>query len=147
VLDPVERAERQVIEMQVEALPGRTFAGKVYALDPQAGVSDRAIAVRARVDNPDGLLKPGYFARINLAVARKENALLIPEGAVIPQGSDAFVFRITPEMTVTRIPVTLGERYSGKVEVTKGLSAGDRIVTSGQIKLREGAKVELAGTP
>lgn len=133
----------QVIEMTVEALPGKKFQGEVYALDPQVDVAGRAVALRARVANPDNELKPGYFARISLAVDRKENALMLPEGAIIPQGNDKFVYKVKDDNTVTLLPVTIGERLAGKVEVLDGLEAGERVVASGQIKLREGASVSV----
>jgi membrane fusion protein (multidrug efflux system) len=131
----------QKIDITVEAVPGRIFAGDVYAIDPQVDVSGRAVALRATIPNPDYVLKPGFFARVSLLVEEKPEALLIPEAAIVPQGNDKFVYRITPENTATLTPVTLGVRKDGQVEVVTGLSAGDLIVTSGQIKLREGASV------
>jgi membrane fusion protein, multidrug efflux system len=131
----------QKIDITVEAIPGRIFAGDVYAIDPQVDVSGRAVALRATIPNPDFLLKPGFFARVSLLVEEKPEALLIPEAAIVPQGNDKFVYRITPENTATLTPVTLGVRKDGQVEVVTGLSAGDLVVTSGQIKLREGASV------
>ncbi|MBN8543616.1 MAG: efflux RND transporter periplasmic adaptor subunit [Alphaproteobacteria bacterium] len=131
----------QTIDITVEAVPGRTFAGDVFAIDPQIDVNGRAVALRATIANPDYLLKPGFFARVSLLVEKKESALLIPENAIVPQGNDKFVFKIKEDNTVTLVPVTLGIRKGGQVEITEGLSAGDAIVTSGQIKLREGAPV------
>ena len=131
----------QKIDITVEAIPGRIFAGDVYAIDPQVDVSGRAVALRATIANPDFLLKPGFFARVSLLVEEKPEALLIPEAAIVPQGNDKFVYRITPENTASLSPITLGVRKDGQVEVVTGLSAGDLVVTSGQIKLREGASV------
>jgi membrane fusion protein (multidrug efflux system) len=131
----------QKIDITVEAVPGQIFAGEVFAIDPQVDVSGRAVALRATINNPEYILKPGFFARVSLLVERKPAALLVPEGAIVPQGNDKFVYRITPENTVTLVPVTLGVRKDGRVEVLTGLSAGDQVVTSGQIKLREGAPV------
>lgn len=135
----------QTLEMTVEALPNKSFAGEVYALDPQVDVNGRALALRARVANPDNTLKPGYFARVSLVVAKKDAALIVPEGAIVPQGDKTFSYVLRGDDTVTMVPVTIGERLSGgRVEITEGLAAGDRVVTSGQIKLREGATVKIA---
>ncbi|MFN8972432.1 MAG: efflux RND transporter periplasmic adaptor subunit [Alphaproteobacteria bacterium] len=133
----------QKIDITVEAVPGQIFAGEVFAIDPQVDVSGRAVALRATIENHDFILKPGFFARVSLLVERKPNALLVPEAAIVPQGNDKFVYRITPENTVTLTPVTLGARKEGRVEILSGLNAGDQVVTSGQIKLREGAAVSL----
>ncbi len=134
----------QTIEMSVEALPGKVFAGEVYALEPQVDVSGRAVALRARVDNPDSILKPGYFARVTLALEKKQDALIVPEGAIVPRGSVTYVYLVRGDNTVTMLPVSVGQRASGgRVEVTQGLNAGDIVVVSGQIKLREGAAVKI----
>lgn len=131
----------QALDIVVEALPGETFHGIVYALDPQLDVSGRAVSLRAMIPNPDMKLKPGYFARIHLIVNRKENAITIPESAIVPQGNSKNVFLVGADGTVSVVPVEIGERLAGEVEILSGLSAGDKVVTSGQIKLRPGAKV------
>ncbi len=87
------------------------------------------------------MLKPGMFARISLIVAHKENALSVPEAAIVPQGDVKQVFRIDAENKAQLVPVELGERIAGSVEVLSGLQAGDVVVTSGQIKLQPGAIV------
>lgn len=134
----------QMIEMTVEALPEKTFGGEVYALEPQADVSGRSIALRARAENPDNTLKPGYFARVLLEVEKKRHAMVIPEGAVVPEGDKTFAFVVRGDDTVTRVPITLGERAGdGRVEVLSGLAEGVRVVASGQMKLREGAAVKV----
>jgi membrane fusion protein (multidrug efflux system) len=132
----------QTIDITVEAVPGKTFAGDVFAIDPQIDVNGRAVALRATIANPDYVLKPGFFARVSLLVEKKDSALLIPENAIVPQGNDKFIFKIKEDSTVTLLPVTLGIRRDGQVEITQGLAAGDVVVTSGQIKLREGAPVK-----
>ena len=131
----------QPIEIVVEAMPGKTFLGEVYALDPQLDVSGRAVSLRARIPNPDYQLKPGYFARVMLTVERRENAMVIPESAVVPQGDAKFAFKVGDDDAVALVPLTLGKRLSGEVEVLEGLQVGDRVVTCGQIKLQHGAKV------
>ncbi len=139
----------QQIDISVEALPGETFRGTVYALDPQLDVEGRAVALRATIPNPDYKLKPGYFARVVLTVENKQAALVVPENTIIPQGNDTFLYRIGADDTVSLVPVKLGTRLKGEVEIVEGLNAGDEVVTSGQIKLQPGAKVMRLpkGTP
>lgn len=134
-------AVNQTIDLTVEAIQGQTFQGVVFALDPQLDVNGRAVQLRATIPNPQNMLKPGMFARISLIVARKEAALTIPESAIVPQGDIKQVFRIDAENKAQLVPIELGERVAGSVEVTAGLNAGDVIVTSGQIKLQPGAPV------
>lgn len=131
----------QSLDITVEALPDKVFQGEVYALDPQLDVEGRAVAVRARIPNPDLVLKPGYFARVSLTVMRKESALTLPEGAIVPQGNAKLVVLVAPDGTTSMVPVTLGERMAGEVEIISGVSEGDKVVASGQMKLRPGAKV------
>lgn len=134
-------AAGQSLDITVEALPGETFHGTVFALDPQLDVGGRAVNLRATIPNPDMKLKPGMFARVVLTVTRKENALVIPESAIVPQGDQKMVFVVDAESKANLTPITLGERLAGEVEVTQGLKAGDVVVTSGQIKLQPGAPV------
>ena len=82
----------QAIEVQVDAFPGKTFRGEVYAINPLIDVQGRSVVVRARLPNTDGLLKPGLFARVGLIVDRRENAMLIPEQAVVPMEGRSTVF-------------------------------------------------------
>lgn len=131
----------QQIDITVEAIPGKKFTGNVYALDPQLDVSGRAVSLRATIPNSEMELKPGYFARVLLTVERRENALVIPESAIVPQGDSKNVYKVEEDGTANLVPVTIGKRIDGQVEVTQGLTAGDRVVTSGQIKMHPGMKV------
>ena len=134
-------AVNQTIDLTVEALPGQKFQGVVFALDPQLDVNGRAVQLRATIPNSNNVLKPGFFARIQLIVARKEGALTVPESAIVPQGNVKQVFVVDAESKVQLVPVELGERLAGAVEVTSGLKVGDVVVTSGQIKLQPGLPV------
>ena len=131
----------QQIAITVEALPGETFIGTLYALDPQLDVAGRSVSLRATIANPENRLKSGFFAHVALRVEQKPAALMIPENAVIPQGNQAFVYRIDAEDAANLVPVTLGVRLKGEVEVIEGLAAGDEVVTSGHMKLQPGAKI------
>lgn len=131
----------QQIDITVEALPGETFSGTVFALDPQLDVGGRAVSLRASIPNPDNHLKSGFFARVALIVDQKPSALVVPENAIIPQGNDKFLYRIGAEDVAELIPVKIGTRLKGEVEILEGLNPGDEVITSGQMKLQPGAKV------
>jgi membrane fusion protein (multidrug efflux system) len=132
----------QSIAITVDALPGRTFTGTIYAVDPQVDVNGRAIRLRARIPNQDGKLLPGLFARVVVTAAQRDGARVIPESAVVPQGQQRTVFKVVDGKAV-RVPVTLGQRRPGEVEVLDGLREGDIVVTAGHQRLRDGVAVEI----
>lgn len=130
----------QPVEIEVDALPGRSFRGRVEATESQVDANGRALLVRARVDNAGALLKPGMFARPRLVFAVREGALVVPEQALVPQGQRQFVFKIVDgpggQKVAQRVEAKLGLRLPGQVELLEGVAAGDRIVTAGQARLR-----------
>jgi len=83
------------------------------------------------------------FARVKLLTKDERDALVLPEQALVPQGEEQYVFRVV-DGKAARTKVELGQRREGKVEVVKGIAAGDTIVTAGQLKLRDGTPVTLA---
>jgi membrane fusion protein (multidrug efflux system) len=132
----------QPIEVTVDAWPGRTFEGEVYAIDPQINAQGRSIAIRATIDNPESLLRPGLFATVRLITARREQAVLVPEQAIFAQQGKPYVYKVVDG--VARLTeVQLGGRRVGQAEIVSGLAAGDVVVTAGQIKLRDGAAVRV----
>jgi membrane fusion protein, multidrug efflux system len=131
----------QGLEVTVDALPNRTFAGTIYAIDPLVDVNGRALQVRARLPNPDRVLRPGLFARITIKGMREENVVVVPESAVLPRGGETFVFRVEDGKAVLT-KVTVGIRREGMVEIVEGLGPDDEVVTAGQIKIRDGAPVQ-----
>ena len=132
----------QTLNVAVDAFPGRSFDGKVIAIDPLVDVNGRAVAIRARVANTDGSLRPGLFARVRLTIDEQPNAVLVPEQAIVAFGNNQFVFKVV-EGKVAQTPVKLGERRNAEVEITSGLSPGDVVVTAGQLKIRDGAPVAV----
>jgi membrane fusion protein (multidrug efflux system) len=133
----------QSLTVALDALPGRKFEGKVFAVNPLVDAAGRAVVIRAMVRNPDTSLRPGMFARVSLITRDEKNALVIPEQAVVPQGEEQYVFKVT-DGRAARVKVELGQRRDAKVEVLKGLAANDLVVTAGQLKLRDGVPVTIA---
>src|SRR3546814_3204656 len=81
----------QPLRIRVDAFPDETFTGTVYAIDPRIDVNGRAVALRATIPNEDGRLRPGLFARVTLVVDRREDAIIVPEQAIVPRGDEKFV--------------------------------------------------------
>jgi len=125
------------------AYPDREFTGQVTSVDSRVDPVTRSVTVRAELPNPERLLRPGMLLSVRLYQAARQ-ALAVPEIAVLQVGTDAFVYRVSPDETASRARVTLGARRRGEVEVTSGLAAGDTIVTEGAVKLRDGARVTAA---
>lgn len=136
----------QPIQVRVDAVQGRDFAGTIFAIDPVVDVNGRAIRLRAAVPNADLVLKPGLFARIVIVVDQRENALVIPETAVVPDGVGKVVY-VVEDGKAKRVSVEIGKRLPGKVEIAKGLRADMQLVTAGQMRLRDGAAVAIKEKP
>ncbi|MGH8740018.1 MAG: efflux RND transporter periplasmic adaptor subunit [Burkholderiales bacterium] len=132
----------QPIRVTVDALPGKSFEGEIDAIDPIVDVAGRAIRLRARIPNPRGELSPGLFARVQIVVERRENALLVPESAVFAEGAKRFVYRVVEGRAVLT-GVQLGQRRPGQVEIRKGLGRDDVVVTAGHQQIRDGSRLEV----
>jgi membrane fusion protein (multidrug efflux system) len=134
----------QSLEVALDALPGKTYEGRVFAINPLVDASGRSIVIRAQVKNADTALRPGMFARVRLITSDQQDALVLPEQAIVPQGEELFVFKVVDGKAL-RTKVTVGQRRDGKVQIASGLAAGDTVVSAGQLKLRDGVPVAIAG--
>ena len=131
----------QEVDVSTDALPGQAFKGVLDAVDPLLDASGRAISLRARLANPELKLRPGMFVRVRLVFGGDRQGLAVPEEALVPAGSDNFVFRVAGGKA-QRVMVKIGQRRGAQVEVVDGLAAGDEVVTAGQLKLRDGVTVK-----
>jgi membrane fusion protein (multidrug efflux system) len=122
------------------AFPNRTFEGQVTVVDTRIDPATRAVRVNALFDNSDEALKPGLFLSVELAVARRENAVLVPEEALIAENTKQFVF-VIKDNKAERREVKIGQRLQGEVEVISGLGASEQIVVRGIQKVRNGQQV------
>lgn len=139
----------QTAQVAFDALPGVRYAAVVQAISPQIDADGRAIAVRGCIDNRRMQLRPGMFARVTAVFSERADARVVPEEAIVPEGSSPYVLKIVegkePGSRVTRrTPVKLGARAPGLVEVVEGLNAGDLVVTAGQQRIRkDGTEVRV----
>ncbi|MCA1714267.1 MAG: efflux RND transporter periplasmic adaptor subunit, partial [Gammaproteobacteria bacterium] len=130
----------------VDAFPGDVFGGVVTAIDPSIDAGSRSAKLRAQIENPDGRLRPGQFAQLQLDTSvdgnAGANALLIPEQALMQDGEQRFVYTVVAGKA-KKVVVRTGARVPGKVQVIDGLKAGDVVITAGQAKpmMHEGAAV------
>lgn len=132
----------QTVELAVDALPGRSFKGRVQATDSQVDAAGRALQVLAQVSNPGAVLRPGMFARPRVVFSVREGAVVVPEEALVPLGEKQFIFRIEEgadgKKLSRRLEARIGLRLPGRVEVLQGLKAGDTVVTAGHGRLLRG---------
>jgi multidrug efflux system membrane fusion protein len=142
----------QSAHIRADAYPGRVFEATVTAIEPQISDQTRTILVQATLDNPGHLLLPGMFADAEIVLPEAAPTVLVPETAVDYSlyGDSAFVIREDgkdehgrPVLKVNRVPVQVGDRAQGKIAISSGLSAGDRVVASGQLRLTNGATVAI----
>jgi membrane fusion protein, multidrug efflux system len=136
----------QDVNVRVDTYPKEIFAGKVYAFEPAVDVQTRTAMLRARIPNAEGKLKPGMFSRVTLILEKRGTALVIPEQAIVPKGNASMVVKVV-DGKAEFVPVTLGRRRPGEVEIVSGLAVNDTVVTDGQIKLQPGAPVTVMGSP
>jgi len=145
----------QDVELTVDAYPGRTFKGKITTIEPQISPETRNVRVQATLDNPEHLLKPGMFATVSVVLAATPAQVTVPETAVdyTLYGDSVFLIKEKKgedgktDLTVERVPVKVGTRAHGRVAITSGLKATDRVVAVGQLKLQSGAAVTISSDP
>lgn len=136
-------AAGQRLEVVSDALPGTPMEARVTAIAPQVDAQGRSLLLRAEIDNAGRSLRPGMFVRVTLVLDARENAVTVPEEALVPElGGRTYVYRVIDDRA-RRTPVQPGSRRDGRVEVLQGIAAGDIIVTAGQVKLRDGDPVRV----
>ncbi|MFN5158614.1 MAG: efflux RND transporter periplasmic adaptor subunit [Betaproteobacteria bacterium] len=137
----------QPVELTVDAIPGRSFKGRVQALDAQVDANGRALQVLAQVANPGAVLRPGMFARSRVVFAVREGAVVVPEEALVPVGARQFLFKVVDgpngQKVSQRLEARIGLRLPGQVEITQGLAAGDTVVTAGHGRLLRGVGLRV----
>ena len=120
----------------------RQFRGAVEVVDTRVDPATRSVRLIASFDNPDEAMKPGMFMNIELTLARRDMALMVPEEAIDPVADRAFVFAVRNGRAV-RQEVKLGTRVAGEVEVLEGLGPDEQVVVRGLQRLRNGQPVTV----
>jgi membrane fusion protein (multidrug efflux system) len=145
-------ASGQGVQVQLDALPGKTFEAQVLAVDPLLDANGRSISVRAVMPRSSGAdLRPGMFARVLIVFSVNDGALVVPEEAMVPQGGKQYVFLLDQQgqgdakkVVSRRVEVVTGVRRGTDVQIVKGVAAGDTVVVAGQQRLqRDGTAVRV----
>jgi membrane fusion protein (multidrug efflux system) len=130
------------IAIRVAAFPGESFPGQVFFVSPTIDPATRRLVLKAWIDNADHRLKPGMFANVDVQVSKRHGALLVPEAAMVYDRNGTYVWRVVEGDVVQKVPVEVGVRKDGEVEIRDGLSPGDRVVAAGTHKVMAGDRVE-----
>ena len=133
----------QEVAVHVAPYPDRSFDAKVTVISPKIDPNTRTLRVKAVVDNGEGLLRPGLFARADLGLSVHEGVAVVPSSAVLQRVDGSVVFVLDGSDRATRRVVQLGSFQEGRVEITKGLRAGDRVLVRGHADLLDGQQVRL----
>ena len=162
-LDPIELdfslPEKQLGKVQpgdtvtivVDALGNRQFTGEVIAVEPKIDPATRNFDLRARLSNPEKLLKPGLYAKVSVDLNVPRAVLVLPRTAIQYTSYGDSVYAIRPQeegnkegdLEVIQRFVTLGEARGDYIEIIDGLEAGDEVASSGLLKLRSGQPVMI----
>lgn len=137
----------QALEFVVDALPGKTFTGKVMFLNPELNAADRSLKVVAEVQNGNGLLKGGFFTKGRIVTGSRKNVLQVPRGALSSwDGGSGKGSLIVVSGGIARVrAVTTGIVAGDQVEVTGGVKKGEEYVVRGGFTIKDGDRVTVAG--
>lgn len=127
-------------------LPGDkspSFSGQLNFAENRLDASTGTLRLRARIANPDHVLKPGQFVRVSLAAEPTHQAVLVPAAAVTSDASHQVLYVVGSDDRVTARPVELGRIFGTMREVTRGLEGSERVVVSGTQRVQTGAKVTV----
>jgi membrane fusion protein, multidrug efflux system len=144
----------QVVTIETDAYPGKSFAGEISAINPKVESGTRNVKVRASMSNPAGRLLPGMFVKVAIALGEPEQFVTLPQTAIVsnPYGESVFIVKSKGEdgsdagMTAEQNFVKTGAVRGDQVSVIEGVKEGDLIVTAGQLKLRNGSRVKIDNT-
>jgi len=134
--------EGQVADVSVEAFEGRHFGGKIWRISPTVDQTKRTFVVEVLIENPNGLLKPGSYARARVPTDKVEKIKLVPANAVsyVYGANKAY---IVSSDTVQAREVKLGDRFGDRVEIIEGVDEGEQVATTQLNRLDTGSQVRI----
>jgi membrane fusion protein, multidrug efflux system len=142
---PQRYAGELALGLRVYGVIGRCegrFETSVSAIDPRVDVATRMLHLKAKLPNPDGHFRPGMAVRVRLVLGEIPAAVVVPQAAIVLQGTKYLVYVLNTDNTAHQREVTLGEYFTDGVHVTSGVSDGDVVVVAGHQKLHPGAATE-----
>jgi RND family efflux transporter MFP subunit len=148
IANVVEKDMRRVgagdaARVEVDAFPGETFNGRIARVAPVLDPSTRTAQIEIEIVNKNHRLKPGMYARVSLTIEQRANALVVPANAIVDREGQRGVF-LAQNNTASWRPVEVGIEDATKVEILRGVSEGDRVITTGAAALQNGDRIVLA---
>lgn len=141
---------KQALSIKVQAYPDKIFNGHISAINSGIDENTRSVKIRATLDNTDGYLRPGMFVDVKVILDQTKSVLTVPDTAISynPYGDTVFIIESGKQgNTVQLRQIVTGETRDGRVEIVKGLNENDRVVSAGQVKLRNDMPVVLDKQP
>ena len=133
------------VQLQVDAMPGKTFTGTVDRIAPVVDSGSGTFRVISTFEG-GGVLQPGMFGRLQIDYDNRADALVVPRVALLEDEGDPAVF-VVRDNKVARVPVKLGYMDGGWAEIRDGVKLGDQVVIAGKTALRDGSVVQVLGQP
>jgi membrane fusion protein (multidrug efflux system) len=137
----------QEVAFTLDAFPGAVFPGRITAFDSRLDDATRTVRVQATLANAERQLQPGMFGSVAVMLPQQEKVITVPQSAITYNPYGNVVYVITPDasgaLIVRQQFVKLGDTRGDQVAVVSGLKPGEQIVTSGQLKLRDGVTVQI----
>lgn len=130
------------VAVQVAAWPEERFPGKVFFVSPSLDSDARRLILKAWIANDDHRLKPGMFVNVDVEIDRKDDALMVPETAIVYDRNGTYVWRAGEESKAQKVPIELGLRQQGRVEIVSGIEPGDQVVAAGTHKVMADSVLE-----
>jgi membrane fusion protein (multidrug efflux system) len=136
-------SQGQLVRVSIGSL-SQFYEGTIYLIEPKLDPETRSALVKAKIPNPENVLKPGMFCTVTIVIKTIENALAVPLEARVSRGEKHFLYVVEEDKAVMR-EVQLGIFAEGSIEITEGLNPGDRVIVAGLQKIVPGAFVQEAG--
>ena len=132
----------ETAQVTFDALPGKTFQGKIYAVIPRADDASRTFPVRIEISNPEGLIKPGMLGRATLPTGERRKAVLVPKDALVLTPTGTVLYTVVDQQA-RLVPVRTGAEHGSRIEVEGPIKAGNDVVVRGNERLRPGQPVQV----
>lgn len=139
------------IQIRADADPDAVFEGTVTSIEPRVDPATGLVAVEGSLPNPNGVLRPGMFVNVEVGLADARDVVVVPQTSISFNLYGDYVYVVDPPAegaehpTVRRVVVRTGERRDGNVVIQEGVAAGETVVTSGQLRLSNGAQIDVTG--
>jgi len=133
------------VDVEIKAVGDQVFKGNVANVAAVADPLKYSYAVKISLNNPDNIIKSGMFAEVTGSTIKKAEAVCVPQSAIVPKGATNVVYIVDSENRARERQVTIGIESETTVELTKGIKAGEKVITKGNTLVREGTLVKVVG--